>query len=143
MFKYLCFNRATIVLGTKHDRIEAIEYNVGFINWKIKGKNEGKNEWLIILFQSWVSFLLIAFCNFFCFLEVTSGTSLVVQRPRVCTPSAGGPGSISGKETRSHVLQLRVSMKVKVTQSCQTLFGPMDYIVHGILQASTWYVNIY
>ena len=44
MFKYLCFNRATIVLGTKHDRIEAIEYNVGFINWKIKGKNEGKNE---------------------------------------------------------------------------------------------------
>ena len=25
--------------------------------------------------------------------------------------------------------------KVKVTQSCPTLCGPMDYIVHGILQA--------
>ena len=28
------------------------------------------------------------------------------------------------------------SMKVKVTQSCLTLFDPMDYTVHGILQAS-------
>lgn len=65
VFKYLCFNRATIVLDAEHDRIEAIEYNVGFINWKIKGKNEEKNEWLIILFQSWVSFLLIAFCKLF------------------------------------------------------------------------------
>ena len=26
-------------------------------------------------------------------------------------------------------------MKVKVTQSCRTLCVPMDYIVHGILQA--------
>ena len=26
-------------------------------------------------------------------------------------------------------------MKVKVTQSCQTLCDPMYYIVHGILQA--------
>ena len=26
-------------------------------------------------------------------------------------------------------------VKVKVTQSCPTLFGPMDYAVHGILQA--------
>ena len=26
-------------------------------------------------------------------------------------------------------------MKVKVAQSCLTLFDPMDYIVHGILQA--------
>ena len=26
-------------------------------------------------------------------------------------------------------------VKVKVTQSCQTLCDPMDYIVHGILQA--------
>ena len=28
-----------------------------------------------------------------------------------------------------------VSMKVKVTQSCPTLCDPMDYTVHGILQA--------
>ena len=26
-------------------------------------------------------------------------------------------------------------MKVKVTQLCLTLFDPMDYMVHGILQA--------
>ena len=29
-------------------------------------------------------------------------------------------------------------MKVKVTQSCLTLCDPMDYIVHGILQARNW-----
>ena len=28
-----------------------------------------------------------------------------------------------------------LTMKVKVTQSCPTLCNPMDYIVHGILQA--------
>ena len=27
------------------------------------------------------------------------------------------------------------SVKVKVTQSCLTLWDPMDYTVHGILQA--------
>ena len=30
---------------------------------------------------------------------------------------------------------LHVSVKVKVAQSCPTLCEPMDYIVHGILQA--------
>ena len=30
---------------------------------------------------------------------------------------------------------LLISMKVKFTQSCPTLCNPMDYIVHGILQA--------
>ena len=70
-----------------------------------------------------------------CILKVTSVTSLVVQRPRLCTPDAGGPGSISGKETRSHLLQLRVCMKVKVkvTQFCQMLCDPMNYTVHQIL----------
>ena len=28
-----------------------------------------------------------------------------------------------------------INMKVKVTQSCPTLCDPMDYTVHGILQA--------
>ena len=28
-----------------------------------------------------------------------------------------------------------VEVKVKVAQSCPTLFNPMDYTVHGILQA--------
>ena len=31
------------------------------------------------------------------------GTSLVVQWVRLCTPNAGGPGSISGQGTRSHM----------------------------------------
>ena len=32
---------------------------------------------------------------------------------------------------------LILKMKVKVTQSCPTLCDPMDYTVHGILQART------
>ena len=39
-----------------------------------------------------------------------SGTSLVVQWLRLHTQHAGGPGSIPGQETRSHMLQLRVCM---------------------------------
>ena len=35
------------------------------------------------------------------------GTSLVVQWLRLHAPKAGGPGSIHGQETRSHILQLR------------------------------------
>ena len=35
------------------------------------------------------------------------GTSLVVQQLRLCAPNAGGPGSISGQGTRSHMPQLR------------------------------------
>ena len=44
-------------------------------------------------------------------LHLTSqqlGTSLVVQWLRLCTPNAGGLGSIPGGGTRSHMLQLRV-----------------------------------
>ena len=36
------------------------------------------------------------------------GTSLVVQWLRCQSPRAGGPGSIPGQGTRSHMLQLRV-----------------------------------
>ena len=40
------------------------------------------------------------------------------------------------KSKNSEVLMLlRKSVKVKVTQSCLTLCDPMDYKVHGILQA--------
>lgn len=35
------------------------------------------------------------------------GTSLVVQWLKFCAPSAGGQGSIPGKETRSCMLQLK------------------------------------
>ena len=38
------------------------------------------------------------------------GTSLVVQRLRLHAPSAGGPGSIPGRGTRSHMPQLKVHM---------------------------------
>ena len=38
------------------------------------------------------------------------GTSLLVQWQRFHAPSAGGPGSIPGQGTRSHILQLRVRM---------------------------------
>ena len=39
--------------------------------------------------------------------EDMTGTSLVVQRLRCHFPNAGGPGSVSGQGTRSHMLQLR------------------------------------
>ena len=73
--------------------------------------------------------------------------SLVVQRLRFCTHNAGGPDSIPGQRTRSHMLQLRKiphatakTVKVLVTQLCPTLCDPMDCSpsgspVHGILQA--------
>ena len=32
-------------------------------------------------------------------------------------------------------MEHRASVKVKVAQSCPTLYNPMDYTVHGILQA--------
>ena len=41
--------------------------------------------------------------------EVKShGTSLLIQRRRLCTPNAGGLGSIPGWGTRPHMLQTRV-----------------------------------
>ena len=42
----------------------------------------------------------------------------MVQRLRLCTPNAGGPGSIPGQGTRSHRLQLRVCMlQLKITHA--------------------------
>ena len=40
-----------------------------------------------------------------------------------------------GTEGPQDCLTLAVSEWVKVPQSCPTLCNPMDYIVHGILQA--------
>ena len=37
-----------------------------------------------------------------------TGTSLVVQWIRLCTPNTGGPGSIPGQGTRFHMLQLKI-----------------------------------
>ena len=39
-----------------------------------------------------------------------SGTSLMVQWPRVCIANTGSQGMIPGQETRSHLPQLRVHM---------------------------------
>ena len=36
---------------------------------------------------------------------------------------------------KSALPEVNVAEKVKVTQSCLTLSDPVDYIVHGILQA--------
>ena len=41
-------------------------------------------------------------------IEVTSGTFLVAQGLRLCSPNAGGPGSIPGQGTRSHMPKLRL-----------------------------------
>ena len=40
-------------------------------------------------------------------VKKTNGIPLVVQRLRLCSPNAGGPGVIPGQGTRPHVLQLR------------------------------------
>ena len=47
------------------------------------------------------------------------GISLVVQWPRFCAPNAGGPGSIPGQGTRSHVLQLKITHSATKTWSSQ------------------------
>ena len=36
----------------------------------------------------------------------------------------------------AYLTYMQSEVKVKVTQSCPTLCDPMDYTVHGILQAS-------
>ena len=42
------------------------------------------------------------------------------------------------EEVKEKILKIPESeVKVKVTQSCLTLWDPMDYTVHGILQART------
>ena len=46
------------------------------------------------------------------------GTSLVVQWLKLCTPNAGGPGSIPGQGTRPHIKQIRVCMpQLRLVQS--------------------------
>ena len=48
------------------------------------------------------------------------------------------PQSSEAKRPSSHscsVTELELSLKVKVTQSCPTLCDPIDYTLHGILQA--------
>ena len=54
-------------------------------------------------------------------IEVTSGTFLVAQGLRLCSPNAGGPGSIPGQGTRSHMSQVKSLCAVTKTEdpTCQ------------------------
>ena len=45
-----------------------------------------------------------------CYQEGKEGTSKMFQWIRICTPNAGGPGSIPGQGTRTCMLQLTVHM---------------------------------
>ena len=84
-------------------------------------------------------------------------TSLVLRWLRLCSPNAGGPGSIPDQGARSHTAQLRIwVLQPKISRAasktqcarvcakslplCSTLRDPMDYSpsgssVNGILQA--------
>ena len=61
--------------------------------------NKLKREVLILVEKVFIPFLLTVTP----FLKYIAGTSLVVQWLRLQAPNAGGPGSIPGQETRSHM----------------------------------------
>ena len=72
-------------------------------------------------------------------------TSSFDKSDKVTAQAAGGMGEIvatfenivpSTCERNQNKKQRKV--KVKVTQQCPTLCDPMDYTVHGILQAEYW-----
>ena len=54
-----------------------------------------------------------------------SGTSLVAQWLRLCAPNAGGPGSIPGQGTRSHVHAATKSSHATTRSSHATTKEPM------------------
>ena len=51
------------------------------------------------------------------FYKNQAGTSLVVQCLRLCTPNAGAPGLIPGWATRSHILQLGLSLATYINKT--------------------------
>ena len=62
-------------------------------------------------------------------------TFLVAQWLKLHAPRAGGMGWKTGWVTKSpHALD-GLKVTVKISQSCLALCKPMDYTVHGILQA--------
>ena len=44
-------------------------------------------------------------------------------------------GKHEGKRQNNNKKAMKESMKVNIAQACPTLCDPMDYVVHGILQA--------
>ena len=98
----------------------------------------------------WVSLLVGSFCSFFLFsLSDTSLKMLDLQNwPFIYFLSSiyhQHPFLLPSRRFSEFYLLLwrfiRLSMiqgekkKLKVSQSCLTLYDPMDYIIHGILQA--------
>ena len=60
-------------------------------------------------------------CNYSTHFKNSLGTFPVVQWLRLCTPNAGGPGSIPGQGIRSHMLQLKIPhtvTKIKDPECC-------------------------
>ena len=59
------------------------------------------------------------------------------KKKRICLPMQGTRVQSLVRKLRFHVLWnvLKKKRKVKVTQSSPTLCGPVDYTVHGTLQA--------
>ena len=51
------------------------------------------------------------------------------------TPEKSSPHSLQLEKACVQQQRPNVAMKVKVAQSCPTLRDPMDYTVHGLLQA--------
>ena len=53
----------------------------------------------------------------------------------ICVPFSLPISTLEAGKMKSFLSQLSLNLKVKVTQSCLTLCYPLDYTVHGILQA--------
>ena len=63
---------------------------------------------------------------------MTSGTPLVVQWLRLCAPNAGGPGSIPGQGTGSHMTQLKIQHATTKTANKFFFFFKED--LHLVLE---------
>ena len=64
-------------------------------------------------------------------------TRAKVKNPILRQPefSSGGGGEPGGTRDAFFLCSPRESVSVKITQLCPTLCNPVDYTVHGILQA--------
>ena len=58
--------------------------------------------------------------SLFFFFKLLRRDSLVAQWLRLCTPNAGGPGSILDQGTRSHILQLGASLVAQMVKNLPT-----------------------
>ena len=78
------------------------------------------------------SVLLHSLC---CAVITISITFLSPQTETLYQPLSSPFSHLQPLVTSNHLHVYEVKVKVKVTQSCPTLCDPMDYAVHGILQA--------